>query len=83
MRYLLITYVKKPNGQIDEQVGYTKSLKERDITTCSIILDFKEQKLVKSVISGQSINAEYDAIIEYYAKIYPDLINTLKADNVT
>ena len=53
MRYLLVTYVKKANGQIDEQVGASRNLKERDIRTCNVILDFKEQKVEKAFINGQ------------------------------
>ena len=40
---MLITYVRKPNDQIDEQVQMSNSLKERDIATCNIILDFEKK----------------------------------------
>jgi hypothetical protein len=81
MRYLLITYVKKANGQIDEQVGMSNTLKERDLTMCSIIVDFKEQTVVKSVVQGQTIPTDYTKVVEYYEQVYPDLINKLKMDN--
>jgi len=81
MRYLLVTYVKKANGQIDEQVGLSKVLKERDLTMCSIIVDFKEQTVVKSVVQGQTIPTDYTKVVEYYESVYPDLISNLKMDN--
>ena len=56
-------------------------MKERDITTCNVILDFKEKKVVKSVIQGQSMNLTWDALIEYYNKVYPDQIAELQKIN--
>jgi hypothetical protein len=41
MRYFLATYIRKPDGKIDEQVEISKNLKDSDIQTCNIILDFK------------------------------------------
>ena len=81
MRYLLVTYIKKPNGQIDEQVGLANSLKERDLTMCNIIVDFKEQTVVKAVVQGETVPTDFTKVVEYYEKVYPDLINNLKMDN--
>jgi hypothetical protein len=78
MRYLIITYIRKPDGKIDEQVEITKNLKERDITTANIILDFKEKKVQKSVIQGQVIETDWDTIVTHYKQIYPDYIEELE-----
>jgi uncharacterized membrane protein YgaE (UPF0421/DUF939 family) len=83
MRYFLVTYVLKPDGKIDEQVEITKNLKEKDITTCNIILDFKEKNVQKNVIQGQSMNLKWDALIEYYKNVYPDQIAELEKLNET
>lgn len=80
MRYLLITYLKKADGTIDEQVQVSKNLKERDITTCNIILDFKEKKIEKAVVDGQVIPTEWATIEAYYHQVYPDLIEDLQKD---
>ena len=66
MRYLVITYMRKPDGKIDEQVEITKNLKERDITTANIILDFKEKNIQKSTIQGQVIDTDWDTIVGHY-----------------
>jgi hypothetical protein len=78
MRYLVVTYVKKPDGKIDEQVEITKNLKERDITMSNVILDFKEKKVQKSTVNGQQIQTSWDVLVEHYRKIYPDYIAELE-----
>ena len=82
MRYMLITYVKKPNNQIDEQVQVTEKLKERDITTCNIILDFKERKVLKNVVQGQALGLPWPTLTEYYNNIYPDQLAELEKINI-
>lgn len=81
MRYMLITYVTKPNEQIDEQVQITTSLKERDITTSNIILDFKDKVVQTAHVNGNPIPKDWNKIVDYYKQIYPDLINDLEKDN--
>jgi len=78
MRYFLATYIRKPDGKIDEQVEISKNLKDSDIQTCNIILDFKEKKVVKSVIQGQAVPTTWDAMLEHYRKVYPDYIDELE-----
>jgi len=81
MRYFLVTYVRKPDGKIDEQVEISKNLKERDLTQCNIILDFKEKNVQKNVIQGQVMNLPWDTLIEFYKKVYPDHIEKLEELN--
>jgi hypothetical protein len=78
MRYLVITYLRKPDGKIDEQVEITKNLKERDISTANLILDFKEKNVQKSTIQGQVIDTDWDTIVAHYKQIYPDYIEELE-----
>ena len=47
MRYLLITFMRKPNGQIDEQVAVSKKVKPSDLQTCNVILDYAKKKIDK------------------------------------
>ena len=81
MRYLLITYVRKANGQIDEQVSVSKRKKMADIQSCNIILDYKTREIEQCVIEGSAVKPEWDRIHEYYKKIYPVLIAQLEKDN--
>jgi len=81
MRYILVTYVKKPDGKIDEQVEISKNVKDRDISTCNVILDFKEKNVQKNVIQGQNMNLPWETLVEYYKKVYPDHIEKLEELN--
>ena len=77
MRYLLITFLRKANGQIDEQVSVSKRIKPADIQTCNVILDFADKKIEKCVIEGKTLDTNWDKMYEYYKKIYPTLIGQL------
>ena len=80
MRYLLITFMRKPGGQIDEQVTVSKKVKPSDLQTCNVILDYAKKKIDKCVIEGKSLDREWDKMHEYYVKIYPNLIAQLEKE---
>ena len=52
MRYLLITFFRKPGGQIDEQVSVSKRVRPSDEQMCNVILDYANKKVQKCVIEG-------------------------------
>jgi hypothetical protein len=80
---MLFTYIKKPDGKIDEQVQMSNKLKERDITTCNVILDFKQKIVEKASIDGTSIPRDWNTIVEYYREHYSDLIEDLEKHNIS
>jgi hypothetical protein len=81
VRYLLIVYVRKPNGQIDEQVSISKRVRTSDIQTCNVILDFAKKKIDKCVVEGKVVDTDWNRMIEYYKRIYPTLIDQLEKNN--
>jgi len=81
LRYLLITYVRKPSGQIDEMVTISKRVKQADIQTCNVILDYGKRKVDKCVIEGKLHETTWDKMNEYYGKIYPTLVSQLEKSN--
>jgi hypothetical protein len=80
MRYLLITFFRKPGGQIDEQVGTSKKLKATDRQMCNVILDFANKKVEKCVIEGKVVDMDWDKVNQYYKKIYPAIIAQLEKE---
>ena len=80
MRYFIITYVRKPNGQIDEQAQVSKKVKPRDIQTANVIMDFKERKVDKLVIEGNVMERDWTKLYEYYKQIYPAIIERLEKE---
>jgi hypothetical protein len=81
MRYLLITFFRKPGGQIDEQVTVSKRLKTSDLQMCNVILDYNKKKLEKCVIEGKVVDSDFQRMSEYYRKIYPSLVDQLEKNN--
>ena len=81
MRYLLLTYYTKPNGQIDEVMAVAKNLKTRDHQTANVILDFKTLGVLKCSIDGVQVPRDFDHIVEYYMKHYEATITRLFTEN--
>lgn len=81
MRYLLITFYRKPNGQIDEQAGFAKKIRPIDTQTCNVIIDYKDKKVIKCVIDGKVTPTDFTKMHEYYKQIYPSLIEQLEKVN--
>lgn len=81
MKYLLITYMRKPNGQIDEQVAVSKRVRQADIQTCNVIIDYSRKKVDKCVIEGKVVDTDFVRMNEYYKRIYPSLIDQLEKTN--
>lgn len=78
---MLIKFFRKPGGQIDEQVGFSKKVKLADEQTCNVILDYKERKVLKCVIEGKVTPTTFEKMDEYYSEIYPQLVGELKKIN--
>lgn len=81
MRYLLITYVTKPNKQIDEVMAVAKNIKTRDIQTCNVILDFKLQRVEKCTMDGVAAPKDWDRIVGFYYQYYASTIERLFEEN--
>lgn len=81
MRYLLITYITKPNKQIDEVISIVKNIKTRDIQTCNVILDFKLQRVEKCTMDGVMAPKDWDRIVSYYYQHYANIIERLFEEN--
>ena len=81
MRYLILTYYKKPSGQIDEVMAVAKNLKTRDHATDNVILDFKDLSVVKCSMGGVQVPRDFDRIVEYYMEHYESTITRLFNEN--
>ncbi len=81
MRYLILTYYKKADGQIDETMAVSKNLKTRDIQCANVIIDFKKLEVVKATMSGVNVPKNFDNIVRYYAQHYESTIRRLFNEN--
>lgn len=81
MRYLILTYYRKPNGKIDETMALARNLKPRDHSTANVILDFRKLEVVKCTMNGVNVPRDFNRIVEYYMQFYESTINRLFTEN--
>ena len=81
MRYLLLTYITKPNGKIDELMTIATKIKRKDWQTANVILDFKEQKVLICSVGGITANKDWNTIVGYYYQHYAATIERLFQEN--
>jgi hypothetical protein len=81
MRYLLLTYVTKPNGKIDEVMTVATKIRRKDWQMTNVILDFKEQQVLLCSVAGVTATRDWDTIVSYYYKHYAATIERLFQDN--
>ena len=80
MRYLLITFVRKPGGQIDELVAVGKRVKPADLQTCNVIIDYADKKVMKCVVESKVVDTDFERMDAYYKQVYPNLITQLEKE---
>jgi len=80
MRYLLITFYRKPGGQIDEQARFVKRVRNSDISMSNIIMDYGTRKIEKCVVEGNKLDKSFEELNEYYKKIYPQMVTQLEKE---
>jgi len=76
----MITFYRKQGGQIDEQVYLSTKIKDKDWTDRNVIIDFGKQKVEKCVVEGQNKELDFFTLKDYYAKVYPQLIEQLEVE---
>lgn len=81
MRYLIITYMKKATGEIDEVLSVSKSVRKNDIQTANIIMDFKLKKVQKCIIDRAQVDTDWERLLAYYSEHYPAIISRLEAES--
>ena len=78
MRYLIINYYRKPNGQMDEVVSLAKRTRPRDLQSAAVILDFKTQSVVKCSMDGVVVPKDWHRIRDFYHQHYSRIIDDLE-----
>jgi hypothetical protein len=69
MRYMIVSYLLKPNGKWDEITEFKNSLRTKHIQSAKVILDFKEKKCVINQLNRE---AGFDDMLEMYKRLLGD-----------
>jgi hypothetical protein len=80
MRYLIISFLRRRGGQIDEMVSTAKRVRTSDMDSANVILDFADKKVVKCLIEGKPHPTDFDKMRDYYDRVYPNLIQQLERE---
>jgi hypothetical protein len=81
MRYFLISYYKKPNGQMDEVVSVSDKLKRKDRQTAAVVLDFRTQSVLQCSMNGTTVPKDWDRIVSFYYQHYAATFDRLAREN--
>jgi hypothetical protein len=81
MRYFIVKYMKKANGQMDELVSISKKTKLNDLQTSAVILDFKTQTVVLASLDGKTVPKDFNRICGFYYQHYKNIIDRLCREN--
>lgn len=86
MRYMIITYMARPQGRTrsmhqDEVVTVAKRIRPRDLDLASVILDFKNRVVLKSSVGDKVAPRDWQRIRDYYHQHYQDIIQRLEKAN--
>ena len=81
MRYMILTYFKQASGKIDEVMSLSNRVKPKDWQTASVILDFREQKVLKAALRDTAIPKDWDRIVGYYYPFYTSIMERLLQEN--
>ncbi len=68
-RYMIVSYLQKPNGLWDEITEFKNNLKTKHYQTAKVILDLKNKKVIMNSLNKE---ADYDDMLEFYKRVLGD-----------
>ena len=68
-RYMIVKYIKKPDGKYDEVTEFKRHYRSNDLQMSKVILDFEKKAVIKN---GLNPDAGYDDMIEFYKRVLGD-----------
>lgn len=82
-RYFTLTYYKQPDGKYNEVGEIKKRIKTRDLQMCNVILDFRDQDVLKCTMNGQTVKTDntWETVLGYYSQYHGDTFARLLKEN--
>jgi hypothetical protein len=66
---------------MDETVSVARRLRDRDLQTAAVLVDFQRRSVIKASFDGAVVPKDFDRVIGYYHQHYRDYIDQLLKDN--
>ena len=68
-RYMIVKYIKKPDGKYDEVTEFKRHYRSTDLQMSNVILAFEKKAVIKN---GSNPDAGYDDMLEFYKRVLGD-----------
>jgi hypothetical protein len=68
-RYMIVKYIKKPDGKYDEVTEFKRHYRNTDLQMSKVILDLEKNAVIKNSLNP---DAGYDDMIEFYKRVLGD-----------
>lgn len=78
MRYLIVKYIKTPDGKYQEQAQVLSRVNDRDWSMAAVILDYQARTVVKAVIDGKTLPKSFDRFDSYYREFFSHAVDYLR-----
>ena len=70
MRYFIIRYLQRANGQFDEVSEIAKKIKLSHRQTAGVILDFQNLQVLQAYVNGVAAPRDWDVMMQTYMPHY-------------
>lgn len=77
----MLTYYYQATGKIDEGMTVATKVRTKDWQTASVILDFKELRVLKASLRDTNIPKNWERIVGYYYPFYTNIMERLLQEN--
>jgi hypothetical protein len=78
---MIINYYRRASGKMDESMIVAAKLKDRELQTAAVIVDFRTRKVIKASFDGAVVPKDFDRVVGYYQQHYRDHIQQLLEAN--
>jgi hypothetical protein len=78
---MIVNYFRRPTGQMDESMTVAARLKDRELQTAAVIVDFQTRRVIKASFDGAVVPKDFDRVVNYYRQHYRDHIEKLLHTN--
>jgi hypothetical protein len=78
---MIINYYRRPSGKMDESMIVAAKIRDRELQTAAVIVDFRTRTVIKASFDGAVVPKDFDRVVSYYQQHYRDHIQPLLEAN--
>lgn len=78
---MIVNYYRRPTGKMDESMIVAAKIRDRELQTAAVIVDFKTRTVIKASFDGAVVPKDFDRVVGYYQQHYRDHVQKLLEAN--